>query len=78
MIQYVSTKGGVPPTPFDRAILEGFAADQGLFVPQTLPRLSEQELIRLKPLSFPELAGEILSLFIDPELIPRADLDQLV
>jgi len=78
MIQYVSTKGGVPPTPFDRAILEGFAADQGLFVPQTLPRLSEQELMRLKSLSFPELAGEILSLFIDPEMIPRADLDQLV
>jgi len=78
MIQYLSTKGGVVPTPFDRAVLEGFAADQGLFVPQTLPRLSTQELMRLKPLSFPDLAGEILSLFIDPELIPRADLDKLI
>jgi threonine synthase len=78
MLPYVSTKGGVPPTSFDRVVLEGFAADQGLFVPQTLPHLSAEDLLRLKPLSFPELAGEILSLFIDPKLIPRADLEKLI
>ncbi len=78
MIRYVSTRGGVAPTPFDRVVLEGFAADQGLFVPQRLPRLSVHDLQRLQPLSFPELAGEILSLFIDPASVPRADLDRLV
>jgi threonine synthase len=38
-VQFVSTRGGVPPTSLSEAIAAGAAADGGLFVPLRLPRL---------------------------------------
>jgi threonine synthase len=38
-VQYVSTRGGVPPASLSEAIAAGAAADGGLFVPAQLPRL---------------------------------------
>jgi threonine synthase len=38
-MNYVSTRGGVPPTGLGAAILAGLAPDGGLFVPATLPSL---------------------------------------
>jgi threonine synthase len=38
-MQYVSTRGRVPPTSLSEAIAAGAAADGGLFVPLQLPRL---------------------------------------
>ena len=44
MIKYVSTKGGVSPVNFDEAVLQGFAEDGGLFVPDTIPVVSREHL----------------------------------
>ncbi len=42
MIQYVSTTGGIEPVGFDEAVLRGFAADGGLFVPDEIPVIENQ------------------------------------
>ncbi len=78
MIQYVSTRGGISPVNFDEAVLQGFAADGGLFVPQTIPKISPERLQALSRLSYTDLAFEILSLFIDPMIIPEKELKKLI
>ncbi|MFT7529951.1 MAG: threonine synthase [Gammaproteobacteria bacterium] len=78
MIQYVSTRGGMPPVNFDEAVLRGFASDGGLFVPETIPKITPEQLRSWATLSYSELAFELLSLFIDGSIIPPADLKKLL
>ena len=44
MIQYISNLGGGAPVDFETAILNGFASDGGLYVPDTLPKISLEQL----------------------------------
>jgi threonine synthase len=78
MTQFVSTKGGAAPVDFETAVLQGFAADGGLFVPQTIPRISEACLREWSRLSFVDLAYEILSLFIERTIISAETLRELL
>ncbi|MBB5743826.1 threonine synthase [Microbacterium ginsengiterrae] len=73
-MQYISTRGGTLGQ-FSDVLLEGLAPNGGLAVPEHLPRLSTSELERLRPLSYPELATEIIGLFATD--IPRDDLARL-
>jgi len=61
-VQYVSTRGSAAPTRFTEILLEGLAADGGLYVPGEIPAM---ELSRLRGLEYPELAYQILSRFMD-------------
>ncbi|MGB5709290.1 MAG: pyridoxal-phosphate dependent enzyme, partial [Arenicellales bacterium] len=78
MIKYVSTRGGIPPVTFDEAVLQGFAADGGLFVPESIPMVTPEQFISWVDLDYPDLAFELLSLFIDRSIIPANDLKQLL
>lgn len=78
MIQYVSTNGGTAPVNFDEAVLSGFAADGGLYVPESIPQISKDQLYNWQDLNFTDLAFEILSLFIDRKIIPSQDLQRLI
>ena len=78
MIRYTSTKGGVPPVTFDEAILQGFAEDGGLFVPEAIPKITDAQLQQWSTLDYPSLAYEMISLFIDPQIIPAKELKQLI
>jgi threonine synthase len=61
-VRYVSTRGGAAPQRFTDILLEGLAPDGGLYVPEALPRA---DLSAWRGLSYPELAFQILSRFID-------------
>lgn len=78
MIRYVSTKGTIQPVDFDQAVLQGFAEDGGLFVPEEIPKISKQKLSELSQMSYSDLAFEMLTLFIHPKIIPQEDLKQLI
>jgi threonine synthase len=78
MTLLVSTKGGVAPVDFETAVLQGFAADGGLFVPETIPRISEDRLREWSGLSFVDLAFEILSLFIERTIMSADELRGLL
>lgn len=47
-------------------------------MPESLPVLSSENLRCWRNLSYPKLVVEVASLFIEPELIPRDDLEALV
>jgi threonine synthase len=75
-MRYVSTRGGMQPRRFSEILLDALAPDGGLAVPEAYPALSAAELDRLRPLSYRELALEILSRYADD--IPRAELEAIV
>ncbi|MCG8565391.1 MAG: threonine synthase [Desulfobacterales bacterium] len=77
-IGYISTRGGIDPVEFDTALLQGFARDGGLFVPDQIPEFSREELAGWKGLSFTDLAHKILRPFIPSHLIPDADLARIL
>lgn len=74
-MKYISTRGGMAPQPFSDILLEGLAPDGGLAVPESLPQISADTLESWRKLSYPELAAEVLSRFIDD--IPADDLARL-
>ncbi len=78
MLQFVSNKGGGKPVDFETAILDGFAVDGGLYVPEILPDITEEQLKEWKGLSYVELAFEILSLFIDRSIISEKELKNIL
>ena len=68
---YVSTRGGGKPQRFSDILLEGLAADGGLYVPERFPAA---DLARWRRLSYAELAQAMLREFMDD--VPG--LDELV
>ena len=66
-MRYVSTRGAGAPKRFSEILLEGLAADGGLYVPEAFPKA---DLAAWRGLTYPELALRVLSCFIDdmPEL----------
>ena len=74
-MKYISTRGhaGQPAHPeFCDILLGGLAPDGGLYLPETYPRVTRDELDSWRKLSYAELAFAILSKFITD--IPPADL----
>ena len=61
-MRYVSTRGAAAPKRFTEILLEGLAADGGLYVPEALPKA---DLAAWRALSYPALAHAVLSRFID-------------
>ncbi len=75
-MQYLSTRGGIQPIPFTKAVMMGLAEDGGLLLPRTIPRIDGLTLNSWKNLSYAELAFEVMSRFIDD--IPVSDLKALI
>ncbi len=74
-MKYASTRGQSPELSFSQAVSEGLAPDGGLFVPESLPDIS-QRLASWEGLDYPSLSFEFLKLFADD--IPERDLRKIV
>ena len=62
-IVYRSTRGGETGVPASRAVLNGLAADGGLYVPEKIPTL-DVPLEKLAEMSYQDLAYEVMSRFL--------------
>lgn len=78
MLKYVSNKGGGEAVDIETAILNGYAPDGGLYVPEYLPKISIEQLEQWRRLSYKELAFEILSLFIDRSIVSAEELTSII
>ena len=76
-MKFISTRGDAPVLSFEEVVLTGLASDGGLYVPETLPKFSQQEIASWAGLSYQELAFKIISPFVDGE-IPDADLKEII
>ncbi len=63
-MRYISTRGGAPELSFEEAMLTGLALDGGLYVPKTVPRLSNDEIAALAGLPYEEVAFRVVSPFV--------------
>ncbi len=77
-MKYMSTRGGVIGASFEDVVMGGLAPDRGLYVPQSIPRLSKSEIEGWKELPFVELAYNIMRKYIPEESIPSSVLSTLL
>ena len=75
-MKYISTRGGMTPLPFSDVLLEGLAPDGGLTLPESFPQVSADTLESWRGLSYPQLAAQVLGLYVDD--IPAETLSKLV
>ena len=74
-MQYVSTRGDAPPIGFLDAVLAGLAPDGGLYVPETWPQLSAEEIAGFAGRPYAEVAADILGRFAGDAFRPEDLLD---
>jgi threonine synthase len=75
--RYISTRGQAPALGFEDVLLAGLARDGGLYVPETWPQFSAEDIRAMKDLTYPELAHRVMTPFIG-DAIPTADLKALI
>ncbi|WP_212524522.1 threonine synthase [Actibacterium sp. MT2.3-13A] len=63
-MRYVSTRGEAPVLSFEEAMLTGLARDGGLYVPETIPQVSADEIAALAGLTYEEVAFRIMRPYI--------------
>jgi threonine synthase len=76
-VKYISTRGQAPALNFEQVLLTGLAADGGLYVPETLPCFSREEIAAMAALDYPQLALKIISPFVD-DCIPQNHLKAII
>ena len=65
---YNSTRGESPIVPFSEVLLGGLAPDGGLYMPQTFPKFSIEEIESWSNLPFHKLASKILYPYVEGEI----------
>ena len=63
-MKYISTRGQAPALSFEDAMLSGLATDGGLYVPETWPQMSADDLAALAGLSYEEAAFRVIKPFV--------------
>lgn len=58
--------------------MRGLAHDKGLFVPDSLPTVTKEEIESWRCLSYADLAVEVISKFVGEDQVPRANLEDIV
>ncbi|MBP0481330.1 threonine synthase [Sagittula salina] len=63
-MRYISTRGQAPALTFEEAMLSGLARDGGLYVPETIPQMSAEDIRALNGLSYEETAFRVMRPFV--------------
>lgn len=76
-MRYFSTNNSDHVVTFREGILKGLAPDNGLYFPQTIPRLSQETLAAMADMSLGEIGTEVMSNFVG-DLIGKEELATLM
>ncbi|MDR0253768.1 MAG: threonine synthase [Brucellaceae bacterium] len=76
-MKYISTRGEAPVLGFSDALLAGLARDGGLYLPETYPQFSAEDIRNLRGKSSVEIALAVLSPVVHGE-IPAAEFEKMV
>ena len=63
-MRYISTRGQAPALNFEDVLLAGLASDGGLYVPENLPRFTQEEIASWAGLPYHELAFHVMRPFV--------------
>ena len=67
-MKYISTRGKAPKLSFEEVVLQGLAEDGGLYIPETLPKFSKEEIENMKKLNYQDLTFKIVQPFVAGEI----------
>jgi threonine synthase len=76
-MRYISTRGQAPVLNFEEVLLAGLASDGGLYVPENLPRFTQEEIASWAGLPYHELAFKVMRPFVAGS-IPDADFKSIL
>jgi threonine synthase len=76
-MRYYSTRNKSQLSSFKEALLGGLAKDGGLYMPESIPRLSKKYFDEIENYTFQEISFEIAKQFVGDE-IPQAKLEELI
>jgi threonine synthase len=76
-MNYVSTRNNSDSFQFEDVFIKGLADDGGLFIPKSLHKYSQKDLLKLKNLEYKELAKNIIYPFID-DFMSENDLSRVI
>lgn len=68
-MHYFSTRGRAPVLSFDDVLLTGLARDGGLYLPESWPQLSSDDLRQLSGASYAEVARRVMAPFVAGSVI---------
>jgi threonine synthase len=77
-VTYSSTRGGQKNLDFRTVVMQGLAHDRGLFVPDSLPPVTPEELEAWRSLSFADLAVNVIAKFVQDDQVPLEKLKDIV
>ena len=77
MMRYISTRGKAEKLDFADAMIAGLATDGGLYVPETFPILSTDDLKRFQSMSYADVAFDVITPFVDG-CIDAGDLKKMI
>jgi len=63
-MKYVSTRGQAPILNFEDTMLSGLARDGGLYVPETIPQLSKDQIAAMAGRSYEQIAYTVMRPFV--------------
>ena len=63
-MNYISTRGAAPILTFGEAMMTGLARDGGLYVPETVPAMTADEIAALAGLPYEEIAFRVMRPFL--------------
>ena len=66
-MHFISTRGGEKVTGA-QAIVQGLAKNGGLFVPESFPTITQDEILAMEDMSYPERAAFVLGKYLGKEL----------
>lgn len=76
-MKYYSTKRSVEPVSFKEAVIKGLPEDNGLFMPEHIPQLSDEFFASLGSKKINEIALEVALPFVGDD-ISKDDLERIV
>lgn len=76
-MKYYSTNGKVEPVSFKEAIFKGLPDDNGLFMPESIPKLPGSFFERISEMSLAEIGYQVIQHYTNGE-IPADDLKKIV
>ncbi|MBP5231663.1 MAG: threonine synthase, partial [Clostridia bacterium] len=77
-MNYISTRGLSPAVTAEEAMINGLAPDGGLYLPETVPVLTEEEKRRLQEADYEETALLILRKYLSESAFPDGKMKEAV
>ena len=79
-VTYSSTRGCSTQKnlSFRDVVMQGLAHDRGLFVPDSIPTVTMDEIENMRGLSYADMAVAVISKFVKPDQVPADKLKDIV